>query len=115
MLFFNVFNPKAVTRSAFASNLYQSNLNRASFQGPRTTVVSDFFSYNGVAKVLSPITLEQSGRIHFGGTDWPAQLSSSRSPNPTDCIREGMTVQVVGRQGITLLVASVDSFTQSAA
>ena len=58
-----------------------------------------------MGEALSPITLEQSGRIHFGGTDWPAQLIPNRAEHQTTFIPEGTMVQVVGRQGITLLVA----------
>lgn len=110
MSLFNIFNPKPTV----PSEGYNKNLNRSSpskptarDQSPKGKKASDFFTFNGIGEVLSPITSEQLGRIHFGGTDWPAQLSHSHVENQSACVLEGMKVKVVGRQGITLLVATV--------
>ncbi|MEB3359511.1 MAG: NfeD family protein [Synechococcales bacterium] len=52
-------------------------------------------------QVERTITLVQPGRVRFQGTYWPARFQSAggqRIANPGDW------VQIVGRQGITLLV-----------
>ena len=110
MLLFNFFNPKPVTpATGHKSNVnsLQSKQTQLGTSDPIETVkASDFFSFHGIGEVLSPITAEQSGRIHFCGTDWPAQLIPSRTETQSACVLEGMRVQVVGRQGITLLVSA---------
>lgn len=55
----------------------------------------------GVATVRKAITPLQSGRVHFEATDWPARWYC---PNQQRSIQPDALVQVVGRQGLTLLV-----------
>ncbi len=111
MRLFNFLNPKPVTSTTGQKsniNISQSRQANHKKQDPaRTAKASDFFSFHGIGEALSPITVEQSGRIHFGGTDWPAQLIPKQTENRSECILQGMMVQVVGRQGITLLVSTV--------
>ena len=76
---------------------------------PKSQAVSEpeFFTYQGDGTVLTAITPEQGGRIRFKGSDWPAQLSPQMLNMAAEKILAGMKVQVVGREGITLLVSSV--------
>ena len=111
MRLFNFLNPKSVTpatgQKSNVNALQSKQANHKKQDSISTARASDFFSFHGIGEALSPITVEQSGRIHFGGTDWPAQLIPQHTENRTECILQGMMVQVVGRQGITLLVSTV--------
>ena len=51
--------------------------------------------------VTTTICPNQAGRIKFQGSYWPAKLHQS---SHATCILPNQVVQVVGRQGITLLV-----------
>ncbi|MEM9216198.1 MAG: NfeD family protein [Cyanobacteria bacterium P01_F01_bin.150] len=114
MLLSNLLNPKSITRLPFGKRLKVNNpkannpndAEQSENPAKPSTITSEFFPYDGIGEVLIPITPDQSGRIHFRGTDWPAQLSPSFIEDRTTCMGKGMTVQVVGRQGITLLVAA---------
>lgn len=121
MLLFKLFNPKSLAQPKTPAKDNQNHQTKATskVRHPRGLAASasssSFFHYNGLGEVLSPISPDQSGRIHFCGTDWPAQLCPQRHsqtaqdtpPAQADCILAGRTVQVVGRQGITLLVATM--------
>ena len=59
------------------------------------------FPLKGIARVLRVITAENAGRIRFRGTDWPARFNR---PAARMSVLPDTKVQVVGRQGLTLLV-----------
>jgi membrane protein implicated in regulation of membrane protease activity len=61
----------------------------------------DRFTYSGLGAVESTIAPTQTGRVHYQATHWPARLAN---PRCTQTLNPGDVVQVVGRQGLTLLV-----------
>ncbi|NET30822.1 MAG: hypothetical protein F6K19_02310 [Cyanothece sp. SIO1E1] len=65
----------------------------------------EMFSYTDTGKVLKSITSNNAGRIRFQGTDWPAQFYR---PNLKVTVDPDATVQVLGREGIVLLVAPME-------
>lgn len=127
MLLFKLLNPKSLSLKTAPSkrNPAKNNLNNptglasqksSKHHSDGSPHSPSFFHYNGLGEVLIPISSEQSGRIHFRGTDWPAQLcpqrysqhqEKSNIQTQVECIVAGRKVQVVGRQGITLLVATL--------
>lgn len=62
----------------------------------------EFFNQPGKARVERPIQLDQKGRVFYGGTYWPARFYDSAEFFNADVASH---LAVVGRQGVTLLVA----------
>lgn len=60
------------------------------------------FPQPGIGKVEQTITPTQPGRVKFQATYWPARLYA---PEYDVTLMPDETVTVIGRQGITLLVA----------
>ncbi|NJL87044.1 MAG: hypothetical protein HC886_15430 [Leptolyngbyaceae cyanobacterium SM1_1_3] len=64
--------------------------------------VTEFFQSPGLGRVEQAIIADKRGRVFFDGTYWPAQFYNSEQPK----IAEAKTwVSVLGRRGLTLLVA----------
>jgi hypothetical protein len=85
-----------------------SNLNRG------TNTMNEFFFRSSspeffpnpiVGKVAQPITATQPGRVRHEGTSWPAALYQ---PDRPMMILPGNTVNIVGIQGITLLIVPIE-------
>lgn len=62
----------------------------------------ELFSRPGTARVDRPISPHQRGRVFFKGTYWPARFYQPEAFIQVDA---SSMVTVVGRQGVTLLVA----------
>ncbi len=63
----------------------------------------DLNPFIGQGRVEQLISAKRQGRIYFQGTFWPAKLAQSQPA----CCQPGETVEVVGRQGLALLVVPV--------
>jgi hypothetical protein len=66
----------------------------------------EFFIYPGIGEVEQTITLHQRGRVKFMATYWFAQFYP---PNNPRLALPGTPVRVIGREGLTLLVVSIDA------
>ncbi|PSN18788.1 hypothetical protein C7271_10725 [filamentous cyanobacterium CCP5] len=66
------------------------------------TTQVELFNRPGKARVERPIQPDQQGRVFYGGTYWPARFYDSAEFVNTEVASQ---LSVVGRQGITLLVA----------
>lgn len=66
----------------------------------------ELFDTLKTARVDCPITAEAKGRVFFEGTYWPAQVYQG-DINASYALAVSTWVRVVGRQGLTLLVAPV--------
>ncbi|MGP1386974.1 MAG: NfeD family protein [Thainema sp.] len=63
----------------------------------------DFNPFAGQGRVEQLISGKYPGRIYFQGTSWPAKFAQSHAI----CCQPGEFVEVVGRQGLTLLVVPI--------
>lgn len=54
------------------------------------------------ATVTEPISKEQNGRVRFQDSQWPAAIYITQK---SICLLPGTPVQVIGRKGLTLLIA----------
>lgn len=59
-------------------------------------------SFRNLGRVEQTISAYYGGRVHFRATSWPARLSQPLSQHQ---IPAGSLVNVIGQEGITLLVA----------
>ncbi|WP_144053607.1 NfeD family protein [Baaleninema simplex] len=53
------------------------------------------------ATVTNSVSPETAGRVFFKGTYWPARFYTLR---PQTLVRPGQSVNIIGRDGITLLI-----------
>ncbi|MBE9135744.1 NfeD family protein [Nodosilinea sp. LEGE 07088] len=61
----------------------------------------DFSTCQGRGTVNRLVTTQHPGRVYFQATYWPARLSQTATPSE---LQPGDPVEVVGRDGLTLLV-----------
>lgn len=66
------------------------------------TTQVELFNQPGKARVDRPIQPDQKGRVFYGGTYWPARFYDSAEFVNMEVASH---LAVVGRQGVTLLVA----------
>lgn len=66
----------------------------------------ELFDTPKAGRVECPITAQIKGRVFFEGTYWPAQVYEAAT-DATDALAVSSWVTVVGRRGLTLLVAPV--------
>ena len=66
---------------------------------------ADLMSQSRRGVVRRAISSTNRGRVYFQSTTWPAQLSN---PNTAINLEPETPVEIVGREGITLLVRPVD-------
>ncbi len=66
----------------------------------------ELFDTPKTARVDCPITAEAKGRVFFEGTYWPAQVYQGDTSTDS-ALAVSTWVRVLGRQGLTLLVAPV--------
>ncbi|MEO0456750.1 MAG: NfeD family protein [Cyanobacteria bacterium P01_A01_bin.114] len=62
---------------------------------------TDLFPFQGRGVVDRAISPHQPGRVYFKATYWPARLSNQAI---TDSLKPGALVEIVGREGLTLLI-----------
>lgn len=62
---------------------------------------NDLFPFQGRGTVNRLVTLQHPGRVYFQATYWPARLFQM---DTVKCLQPGDAVEVVGREGLTLLV-----------
>lgn len=62
---------------------------------------TDLFPYRGQGIVQQAIAPPDSGRVYFRATYWPARRFPT---NSLGVLQPGNPVEVIGREGLTLLV-----------
>jgi membrane protein implicated in regulation of membrane protease activity len=62
---------------------------------------NDFSTFQSRGTVNRLVTTQHPGRVHFQATYWPARLSQTATLSE---LQPGDPVEVVGREGLTLLV-----------
>jgi membrane protein implicated in regulation of membrane protease activity len=62
---------------------------------------TDLFPFQGQGVVERTITPLDAGRVYFQATYWPARLYQ---PTSSDALQPGDPVEVLGRDGLTLLI-----------
>ncbi|OLP16394.1 hypothetical protein BST81_21645 [Leptolyngbya sp. 'hensonii'] len=65
----------------------------------------EFFPQTGIGQVEQTITQQQRGRVKFMASYWFARFYQ---PSGAMSAWPGTTVRVIGREGLTLLVAPID-------
>ena len=61
-------------------------------------------SFKGTGKVERTIAHDQSGRVYFQATYWPAKFCNSACQLKAF---PGESIKIIGRQGLTLLVSPI--------
>jgi membrane protein implicated in regulation of membrane protease activity len=62
---------------------------------------NDLLSFQGRGTINCRVTAQNPGRVYFQATYWPARLFQ---PSSLSELNPGEPVEVVGREGLTLLV-----------
>lgn len=62
---------------------------------------TDLFPFEGRGTVERTVKPFYPGRVRFQATYWPARLWDTQS---ADSLQPGAPVQIVGREGLTLLI-----------
>ena len=68
-------------------------------------VRTELFPFSGIGKVEETISAEQLGRVRFQATYWRARF---QQPSYPQAISPGNKIRIVGREGLTLLVAPLE-------
>ena len=71
---------------------------------------NDFSTFHGRGTINRLVTAEHPGRVYFQATYWPARLCQ---PATLRELHPGDPVEVVGRDGLTLLVKPLPQWRES--